>query len=434
MTLTTTLDSLRAQLSLTVPQLDAIALAFQRAMDAGLRGRPSSLKMLPSFLGMPTGSEEGEALAIDFGGTNVRVMRARLDGRRGAAITAVERFPLVDPKAGRDLIGPAAEGTELFDCIAQRLAAIASDDTSLPLGFTFSFPCEQTAIMRARLLFWTKEIETRGVVGKDVGNLLVDALQRAGLGRVQASAILNDTVGTLVAASYAAGGVDVAAICGTGHNTCFLQPVHPLTGRPMIVNIESGNFDGVPQTAFDETLDRTSSNPGGQRLEKMVSGRYLGEILRLILREWSAQGLLPKSPRLGEPNTITGAALDQILLDGGDLPATDRIAREALALGGLGAEQRRAIQTVMRLLAERSARLAAASFVGIIRHTDPGLKSPHGVAVDGSLYEKMPGYAAEIQRTLDAMLPSAQGRISTRLAKDGSGVGAAIAARIAERG
>ncbi|PTY08712.1 hexokinase [Opitutaceae bacterium EW11] len=432
MTLSSSLEQLRAELSLDLSQLDVIALDFERAMAAGLRGQSSSLKMLPSFLGLPTGDEKGDVLAIDFGGTNLRVMAARLDGSRGATIAAVDRFPLVDAKAGYNLIGASAQGAELFDAIARRLAKIAPDDGSLPLGFTFSFPCEQTAVMRASLLHWTKEIQTQGVVGQDVGNLLVTALKRNGLTRVEPRVILNDTVGTLIAAAYDAGGVDIGAICGTGHNACYLEPKHPLTGAPMIVNIESGNFDGVAQTRFDAQLDRTSVNPGGQRLEKMVSGKYLGEILRLVLVEWTEKGFLPKSPRLHETNVVSGAVLDQILLDHGDHAAIDRIAREKLQMTGLDAEQRRAVQAVMRLLADRSARLASASFVGIVRHTDPKLQAVHGVAIDGSLYEKMPGYAAELQRTLEGMLPKAEHPVATRLAKDGSGIGAAIAARVAK--
>ena len=33
--------------------------------------------MLPSYIGLPTGKETGEYLALDFGGTNLRVVLIR---------------------------------------------------------------------------------------------------------------------------------------------------------------------------------------------------------------------------------------------------------------------------------------------------------------------------------------------------------------------
>ena len=48
----------------------------------------------------------------------------------------------------------SGSGTALFDHIAQCLADFVHDreiqDEELPLGFTFSFPCEQEGLARAR--------------------------------------------------------------------------------------------------------------------------------------------------------------------------------------------------------------------------------------------------------------------------------------------
>lgn len=53
------------------------------------------------------------------------------------------------------------------------------------------------------------------------------------------------------------------------------------------------------------------------------------------------------------------------------------------------------------LVARRSARLAAATYHGVLLRIDPALSGPHVVAIDGSLYEKMPGYAGWIQECSD---------------------------------
>lgn len=45
-------------------------------------------------------------------------------------------------------------------------------------------------------------------------------------------------------------------------------------------------------TEFDVAVDELSLNPGKQRFEKMISGMYLGEIVRNILIDFTKRGLL----------------------------------------------------------------------------------------------------------------------------------------------
>jgi len=66
------------QIDLTTEALQQVAVRFEASMRAGLAGRPSSLQMLPSYIARPTGAERGEAIAIDFGGTHVRILNVRL--------------------------------------------------------------------------------------------------------------------------------------------------------------------------------------------------------------------------------------------------------------------------------------------------------------------------------------------------------------------
>ena len=91
------------------------------------------------------------------------------------------------------------------------------------------------------------------------------------------------------------------------------------------------------------------------------------------------------------------------------------------------------LKSIAALICTRSARLVAATYIGIINHIDPELKHHHNIAIDGSLYEKMPGYGAEIQRTLTQDLGEKSSLVTTSLIKDGSGIGAAIATAIAEK-
>ena len=431
MDLNTYLDLRKREFYLTADALRSVAADFVRAMESGLAGRPSSLRMLPSFLGSPSGREHDSVIAIDFGGTNIRVLEVELDGNGGVVTKRILRAPLVDPAGAYDHLGAGSNAEGLFGFIADRVAEIARPGVSYDLGHTFSFPCRQTGVNEARLIFWTKEIRTAGVEGEDVGQLLDRALASRGLSQVRSRAILNDTVGTLLAAAFTRPHVAIGSICGTGHNTCYLEPVHPLTGRPMIVNMESGNFDAAPQTRFDRELDEASERPGTQRLEKMGSGRYIGEIVRRVLIDMAAEGLLPVSAGLSRRDVLSGPEVGAILADGAGLEATAATLASCFGWVSLGDERLAAVRTVVGLLVERSARLTAATFCGTLLHIDPPLSGEHVIAVDGSLYEKMPYYAGWIQQAIDETLPAARGRVGTMLAKDGSGIGAAIAAATA---
>ncbi len=71
----------------------------------------------------------------------------------------------------------------MFDHIADCLAKFMreqglTDKPKLPLGFTFSFPCAQEGLTRARLINWTKGFNAAGVEGNDVVSMLRDACQR----------------------------------------------------------------------------------------------------------------------------------------------------------------------------------------------------------------------------------------------------------------
>ena len=71
---------------------------------------------------------------------------------------------------------------QLFDHIADCIGKFVRDHNltghKLPLGFTFSFPCKQEGLAKARLSKWTKGFRCEGVVGEDICALLQEALKR----------------------------------------------------------------------------------------------------------------------------------------------------------------------------------------------------------------------------------------------------------------
>ncbi|KAI4453238.1 lactate racemase n-terminal domain [Holotrichia oblita] len=358
-------------MTITTEDMETIASNFSKSMLNGLKAEPSSLKMLPSFIKNPTGREKGDFLAIDFGGSNVRVVKIRLDGQRGFEVLDRRSFALKDPQGFYDYTSSKTTAANLFDFIVLKIKEIAPDTKNNPLflGLTFSFPCHQKSLTEAVLIKWTKELETAGAEGQDIA------------------------------------GADIASICGTGHNTCYLETNHPLTNQPMIVNMESGNFANVPQTVYDKELDKNSENPGGQLLEKLCSGHYLGEILRLVIKDRLGGVSVPYDLKgedlalLVVENKCTDSKIKEIL--------TTKLGFEALADQDLICIRQTAVMII-----KRSARLVAATFMGTLKTIDSKLVKSHVIAIDGSLYEKMPGYSLFVREALDELLKEKECQVS----------------------
>lgn len=112
--------------------------------------------MIPSYLQhIPGGSEKGTYLALDLGGTNLRVCEVELLGDSKWRMKQ-QKYKVSDAlKVG--------EVTALFDYIAgsvdhflTEIGTTATEDEKLHLGFTFSFPVLQTALAAGTLINWTK--------------------------------------------------------------------------------------------------------------------------------------------------------------------------------------------------------------------------------------------------------------------------------------
>lgn len=429
------LARLTRKLTLSPEQVALIASDFTQAMVNGLQQKPSPLKMLPAYLSAPTGREAGSFLALDFGGTNVRALLFTMEGRHIHMIQRQEA-PLSDQNKGYDYSSSATTAEELFLFLASLLQQVVPSDQVYRLGHTFSFPCRQYGVNEAELLTWTKEIHTSGVEGKNITALLQNALGKMKLYHVKPVAVINDTVGVLLTSAYSDCNTHLGSICGTGHNTAYLEPKHPLTNKPMIVNMESGNFH-MPRTdlitTYDQTLDKASGKPGEQLLEKMASGRYLGEITRLILVDLIEKQLIARNLKynlIHRAYSLDTGALSLILNDQTkDLVHIERFFLNTYQLPSTH-DERLACRTIASLVAARSARLIAATWLGALQHIDPTMTRVHTIAVDGSLYEKMPGYAGLLQETLNEVLGNKSSLIRIKLVKDGSGAGAAIAAAL----
>jgi hexokinase len=425
------LSHLDSIFSVTIHDAQEIIDTFHLEMSSGLAGMKSSLKMIPSFVGPPRGTEKGRYLVLDLGGTNIRVLAVDLDGKGNANISAISRFVIPQEMM-------CGTGDILFDYIADCVKLFVERhcicrQQTYDLAFTFSFPVAQRSLVSGKLIGWTKKFTASGVVGKDVVVLLTKALQRQEMGFINVVALANDTVGTLAAKCYSDPSCDMGVILGTGTNACYREKVARILKSPelgplgeMIINIEWGGFSQLKMNIYDQDLNCASPNVDKQQLEKMVSGMYLGEIARRVIVEMMAQGLLFRgaSPSAFSKEYMLHTEHLSLVAQGSDIFAD-------FGLRDVSEADRRTIRELCRIVSTRSARIAGAAIAAVVTWMDAKAESNHTIAIDGTLFAKYPGYQDHIEGMLRELFGERAKRIKLELVRDGSGIGSAIIGAVA---
>ncbi|QFZ29959.1 putative hexokinase-2 [Clavispora lusitaniae] len=437
-------------LTVSPEKLRQITDHFIGELNKGLSKKGGNIPMIPGWvLDFPTGNETGDYLAIDLGGTNLRVVLVKLMGNHKFDTTQ-SKFAL--PKHLRT--GTSEQlWSFIAECLQKFIEEFYPDGVSapLPLGFTFSYPASQDNITEGILQRWTKGFDIEGVEGKDVVPMLQGAIQKLNV-PVKVVALINDTTGTLVASMYTDAETKMGLIFGTGVNGAYYDvcgDIPKLEGRlcddvtpetPMAINCEYGSFDNehlvLPRTEYDLVIDKESPRPGQQSFEKMISGYYLGEVLRLILLDLHKKGLVLKNQdlsKLDEAYVMDASYPSRIEQDPFEnLSDVQDLFRDNLGIETTIAE-RKFIRKLAELIGERSARLSVCGIAAICKKR--GYKTAH-CAADGSVYQKYPGFkerAAKGLRDIFGWADNEEDPIVIVPAEDGSGVGAAVIAALTEK-
>jgi hexokinase len=261
----------------------------------------------------------------------------------------------------------------------------------------------------------------------------------------------------------------------------------------MVMNTEWGCLDDklkvLPRTSFDDALDAASVDPGSQLFEKRVSGLYLGELLRLaivqLLQADAFDMKVDKTSKIFQSGGIDCPFLSGLALIEPD-DAT-KLIQDTLSAENVSQVDVQAIRLLSTSIARRAARLAGAALAAIIiqsgrlespykrsrlgrindfkhlmtllwrrflsfigmsslaskplpRHAGPPEICPDeetiDIGADGSLIEFYPTFESEMRgamRDVPEIGEAGERRIRIGLAKDGSGVGAALMAQAASQ-
>lgn len=358
---------------------------------------------------------------------------------------------------------------EHFEAHLRRKMNGNREEDLFDLGFTFSFPVRQTGINSGTLIRWTKGFNIPDAVDHDVCALLQSAIDELHL-PVRVAALVNDTVGTLMARSYTSPGETgtlLGAIFGTGTNGAYVEKLEKITKLQqmedahydkstgeMIINAEWGSFDNhlsvLPSTVFDRDLDAGSNNPGLQMFEKRVSGMFLGEILRralLAMHNDSKLGLfkaketskvsVPSDSLLYRQWGLDTSLLSQVEADTTKNTEVKAALKDHLKIENPNDDECEAVKILVHAIGKRAARLSAVPLAAIfIQSGKLETDKVVDVGVDGSVVEFYPnfeGYLRDALREVPQVGDAGEKKVRIGISKDGSGVGAALIALVASK-
>ncbi|XP_026227610.1 hexokinase-2-like [Anabas testudineus] len=432
---------------LSLEKLQEVSARLEEDMIRGLGKHThhrAPVKMLPSFVrATPDGTEKGDFLALDLGGTNFRVLHVRVLEEEQKMLKMDSQICTIPQEI---MLGT---GEQLFShiasCLGDFLECQNLKEQILPLGFTFSFPCEQKEIDKSFLIRWTKGFNCSGVEGKDVVKLLREAIHKRGDYDLGSVAMVNDTVGTMMSCGYKDQSCEIGMIIGTGTNACYMEEMKNVErvegeeGR-MCINTEWGGFgdDGSLkdiQTEFDVVVDKTSINPGVHIFEKMISGMYLGEIVRLLLVRLTQDELLFKG-QTSEALLSAGRFETKFISDIEETDSGVENTQNILTELGLKWDQVdvHVVHLVCDTISSRSAHLCAAALATVANRIRVNRGLDHlktTVGVDGTVYRKHPYFSKKLQATVRLLAPDCD--ITFLVSEDGSGKGAAMVTAVSQR-
>jgi hexokinase len=422
--------------------------------------------MLPSFNHtLPGGQEDGTHLALDVGGSTLRIALVQL---RGRSSRPADRLNIIHMSVSSvNNVTKQLSGTAFFDWMAVKISEMLADcprqyrrrsGEILPLGLSWSFPIHQTSLRAGRIQCMGKGFcSFQAIQGQDLGGLIVAAGRKQGL-NLRIAALVNDSCASLLSRAYLEPSTSMSLILGTGTNMAIHLPTSSLgpsklEGREaawlsqaekVTINTELSMFgkDILPESRWDHQLNRSHCQPNYQPLEYMTTGRYLGEILRLILVEAVEtadlfDGEMPAS--LQEPYSLDTCLLAKVESDESvHLTKAATALQKELDLEEIpSAVEMAFIRLVVESISRRAAAYLAAAIHALwkVERKVNGMVGPSKstIACNGSVIEKYPGFRSACETYIEELIqgeggdPTPGSEVILQIADEAAVLGAAVA-------
>lgn len=390
-------ESIQNEFAISDGELTKLVMALGNDMR-----KPKSLQMLNTYMFFKESAKNGKYLAIDFGGSNIRVNYCELiDGT-----VKVIKSELVKLRT-KEHDYTTADYTlgDIFDICAKKILSMELGSEEILLGHTFSFATKAVDKNTANILYMAKGFETKDVVGQDVNAVLAQSLIKHGLTNVKPVCVINDTTATLLYGRYLYPDADIACIVGTGHNTCYRNK----DGE--IINMESGGFNSwaIPLNFYEKEMLRLIPNESKYLMEALVGGKNLLNLANVVIEDTVRRGIINPIPNLTEK------MLDQVYSE---------------YLNELDQNQNYFLKQLSKTLYTKKAILVACEIKAVLDEIDPELKQSHTVIFDGSVYKYSDCFKDELRIALWRIFKEKANLIQTVLVEDASAKGAIVACAI----
>lgn len=373
--------------------LDASLDVYVREMEKGLKEK-AMFPMVPTYVHgdicVVTGKK---ALAVDVGGTNLRLGLVGVDSIGRLRTYGLEKAQLPGLK------GPVS-AEAFFGALADSIAPyLKSTDM---ISFSFAHEIKHTPDLDGHVIALSKELTVTGIEGESLGENLKKALAERGAAGAKVI-VINDTVGVACSMACRSGEYDsfIGLVMGTGTNTSYIEEseniikINDAPSSSMFINVESAEFI-PPRSLVDCELDAMTDLPGAAPLEKMISGRYVGNLFWLTVKHAAEEGILSDAfKKEFEKHTIA------------DTIAMSEFLNEPNGNGfysGMCSDDkdRSALYTIADMMIKRGARLIALEIAGIAVKTGKGRDQgkPICVVAEGTTYYTLKGLKAEVEGLL----------------------------------
>ncbi len=365
-----------------------------RAMEDDYRQGGKTGRMIPTYVGTYRAPEQTlDVTVIDIGGTNVRSAVVTV-GPEGISKIRNLQFHLTPG---------VKEETDTAGFYGKVVADVRDNLVTDEIGICFSLATIPQKDRDAVMVAGGKQIRIRDMLGKKVGESFRLAMAAHGLKTDARITVVNDTVAAALggqAATERRAGFSgyMGFIYGTGINLCYREP----TGE--WINTEAAVYDTFPAGDLDEAFDAGLIDPGQDRLEKMVSGRYQGGLMTCILKSAATEGVIgPETGARLFSRDLTAKAISAFAND----PTGDNLLANACA----NEADREVIAAICDAITERSTLICSVVLTaGLLRSgagRDPA--QPVFITAEGSTFLKQKDFRAKLEKRLAALATGRHG-------------------------
>ncbi|XP_030078637.1 hexokinase type 1-like [Drosophila hydei] len=353
----------------------------------------SSVPCLLSYVQqLPTGHERGHFLALEMWPTNCRIMLVKFNSEKDIYMSS--KCVIVPHKIA------ASRSTTFFNFLAYNIAVFVRnkkvEKDNLPMGIAFAFELNKLALDVGILIRWAPGYGVQSAVGKNVVQLLRNALNEFTDIRINLNSIVDISIGSLMAINWSNPHCKMAIIVGLLTKSAYVEQLeacemyegdrnHPF----MIINTNWGKFGSnghldIIRNEFDKLIDANSNNPGMMYYEKCISTVNISELVRLIVVRLMKMGVLFKDASMDKIGISWNMEMKSIVAVESDPPNVYTAAQKAMDKFGINNCTEQDLATFRFICATVSLRSAQLVAVGVACLIDRMSYTNISIAVEDS--------------------------------------------------